>query len=240
MTVKDFCAPLFDRLIPVLACLGTMGFLFGILIALYFRYEHEIKVWLFAHKLLLWLFREDMDSEKEFDAFVSFSNEDEDYVINSLIPGLENNFKICYHMRDFLPGQWIHTQIQEYIEKSRRTIIVLSENFLRSQWALLEFRTAHAQAVKDNCSRVIILIYGDMPSQENMEPDMKAYMKTHTYIKSSDDWFWHKLRYALPHGPSKPTDKIAMTPVSDISITIKSDFIEPSRIFHSPEIMKKG
>jgi protein toll len=86
------------------------------------------------------------------------------------------------------------------VEDSRRTIIVLSPHFPESFWGRMEFRTAHANAMIENRARLIVVICGEIDSLDNLEPDLKAYLKTNTYVKWGDKWFWDKLRYAL----SKP------------------------------------
>uniref|UniRef100_A0A8D8TJS1 Protein toll n=2 Tax=Cacopsylla melanoneura TaxID=428564 RepID=A0A8D8TJS1_9HEMI len=200
MNKEDFCPLQNTNIVLVCIVLATLGVLFGLLVTcFYYKYQHEIKVWLFAHQILLcWVSEEDIDSDKVYDAFVSYNEEDFRFVVKTLIPELEKSFRICHHERDFVPGEFITEQIHEKVSQSRRTIIVLTEHFLKSRWCDLEFRTAHAQAMKDNCARVIILIYGDMPPQEAMPEKMKTYMSMNTYIKWGDKWFWDKLKYALP------------------------------------------
>ena len=50
-------------------------------------------------------------------------------------------------------------QIYSLIEHSRRTIIVLSNNFLKSKWSLIEFRLAHGRAAERRKGWVIIILY---------------------------------------------------------------------------------
>uniref|UniRef100_A0A8D8UDR6 Protein toll n=1 Tax=Cacopsylla melanoneura TaxID=428564 RepID=A0A8D8UDR6_9HEMI len=184
--------------------MGSLGILFGLLVLLYYKYQNEIKVWLFAHGLLQWcVSQEDIDTDKVYDAFVSYASEDYGFVVHSLLPELDNSFRICHHERDFIGGEWIHIQIEEKVQQSRRTIIVLTEEFLNSYWGMTEFRVAYAQSLKDNCARIIILILRDMPPQDAIPDEMKLYMSMNTYIKWGDKWFWDKLKFALPHPPAK-------------------------------------
>uniref|UniRef100_A0A8D8R7C9 Protein toll n=2 Tax=Cacopsylla melanoneura TaxID=428564 RepID=A0A8D8R7C9_9HEMI len=196
--------------------MGSLGILFGLLVLLYYKYQNEIKVWLFAHGLLQWcVSQEDIDTDKVYDAFVSYASEDYGFVVHSLLPELDNSFRICHHERDFIGGEWIHIQIEEKVQQSRRTIIVLTEEFLNSYWGMTEFRVAYAQSLKDNCARIIILILRDMPPQDAIPDEMKLYMSMNTYIKWGDKWFWDKLKYALPHPPARPSREFPMVEFND-------------------------
>ncbi|ETN66715.1 Toll-like receptor [Anopheles darlingi] len=175
----------------------------ALLSLLYYNYHLELKVWLFRHGLFR-VVEDELDQDKQYDAFLSYSHKDESFVTEHLLPVLERhplNFKICWHMRDWVPGEMITSQILSSVEKSRRTIIVLSSNFLVSLWGQLEFRTAHLQSMNERRNRVIIIIYDDIGSIDDLEPELRAYLKTNTYVRWGDPWFWDKVRYAMPHPP---------------------------------------
>lgn len=63
-------------------------------------------------------------------------------------------FKICIHYKDFKPGEFISKQIVDSVLNSRRTLVVLSNNFMESVWGKMEFRTAHTQAITEGRARV--------------------------------------------------------------------------------------
>lgn len=69
----------------------------------------------------------------------------------------------------------------------------MSNHFVASEWAKLEFEAAHSR------KKVILIVYGDLPSQDAMGSAMWDYIQTNTYVKHDDPWFWQKLRYSLPH-----------------------------------------
>ncbi|XP_058063552.1 uncharacterized protein LOC131213518 [Anopheles bellator] len=203
-TISDLCtAETYTIVVLVCVAVSIVACLVALLSFLYYTYHLEVKVWLFKHGLCMWLGAdEELDCEKQYDAFISYSHKDESFITEHLVPTLERhpmNFKICWHMRDWIPGEMIASQISSSVEKSRRTIIVLSSNFLTSLWGQLEFRTAHLQSLTEKRNRVIIIIYDNIGSIDELEPELRAYLKTNTYVRWGDPWFWDKVRYAMPH-----------------------------------------
>lgn len=205
LSANDLC-PTYTALILGLSLSCTLVILLvAILMVFYYRHEHEIKVWLFAHSMCLWFVTEDeVDKDKLYDAFICFSHKDEEFVVNDLMPVLEQGpqpYKLCVHTRDFVAGEFIAKQIVKSVEDSRRTVVILSSHFLESEWGIMEFRTAYKQGMNEKRPRVIVILYGDVDVNGEIHPDLKAYIKTNTYVKWGDPCFWDKLRYALPHSP---------------------------------------
>ncbi|XP_008550475.1 protein toll isoform X2 [Microplitis demolitor] len=203
MTIDEFCPSDLYWIVGICVGIAVLGILIAGLSAWYYHYQHEIKVWLYAHQWCLWVVTEaELDKNKTYDAFISFSHKDEDFIVNELVPKLEQGpkpFKLCVHYRDWLAGEWIPQQIARSVDESRRTIVVLSPNFLESVWGKMEFRAAHNQALSDGRARVIVILYGDIQPSDITDPELKAYLNMNTYVQWGDPWFWDKLRYALPH-----------------------------------------
>jgi len=205
ITVHDVCSTQFDLTMIYSSSItvALMGLIIGFIGTLYYKYQRYIKIWLFAHQWCLWFVtEEELDKDKLYDAFVSFSHKDDDFVIDELIPELESGpspFKLCLHYRDWLAGEWITSNIARSVENSKRTIVVLSPNFLESVWGRMEFRVAHCQALSDRRARVIMILYGDIGPTDNLDSELKAYISMNTYIQWGDPWFWDKLKYAMPH-----------------------------------------
>ncbi|KAH9494461.1 hypothetical protein Btru_020064 [Bulinus truncatus] len=136
---------------------------------------------------------------KYFDAFISYSSKDSEFVSTVLVPALdEKRYRICVHYRDFPVGQNIVDTIFRAIERSSRTILLLSRNFLESEWCRFEFQTAHHHILKEGSHRLVIVLLDDIPD-DMLDPDLKVQLKSKTYLKYDDPWFWEKLYFALPN-----------------------------------------
>lgn len=158
--------------------------------------------------LMWWVTEEDMDKDKLYDAFICFSHKDDDFVIQELVPVLERqSYKLCIHYRDWMAGELIVKQIVDSAINSKRTIIVLSRNFLDSVWGKVEFRIAHKQSIAEGRARVILILHGDIDTDKDLDDELRAYITTNTYVKWGDPYFWNKLKYALPHSQNHLTCK---------------------------------
>ncbi|KAF7270671.1 hypothetical protein GWI33_016392 [Rhynchophorus ferrugineus] len=182
---------------------------------LVFIFRQEVRVWLHS-RFGLRLFQGTPDTdrderEKLFDAFVSYSSKDEAWVAEVLAPALEPQYKLCLHYRDFPVGAFLADSIVQAVESSRRTIMVLSENFIKSEWCRFEFKSAHHQVLRDRRRRLIVVLLGEVPHKD-LDPDIRLYLKTNFYLQWGDKLFWEKLKYALPDVPNNHRRGATRTP----------------------------
>ena len=181
------------------AVLGTLLAISIIISILVHVYRRELKAIINTH-LNRWPFggKNDSDSTKIYDAFVSYSENDRHWVVNILQERLEKRhpiFKLCIHHRDFEIGTPIVKNILNSVEKSNRMLIVLSRTFLQSEWCMLEFRTAHHKVLEDRLKLIVILF--DDVNLDELDGEIKLYLRTNTYLSIKDKWFWEKLIHAM-------------------------------------------
>ncbi|XP_070539663.1 toll-like receptor Tollo [Ptychodera flava] len=183
---------------------GVLGLTAVVMVAMaaIFKFRNNIRV--VVYSITGWRILEKtevFEENKVYDAFLSFSSEDLDWVKNTLLKNLEEHdppYKVCIHHRDFIVGACIAESIVEAIEQSSRTILVLTNNFLESEWCAYEFKQAHHQVLLDKSSRLIVLIMEDI-DQDKLDRELKTYLQTNTYLEKEDPLFWEKLYYAMPH-----------------------------------------
>ena len=199
-----------------------------VLISLGYTYRIEIKVFLYTR--FNWHPFDNAEErdvhEKLYDAFVSYSGHDVQWVLNTLKPQLETaerSYRLCMNDRDFLPGEEITTNIINGVKYSRKMILILTRNFLQSEWCRFEFITAHRCVLKGKTNYLIVILFDHINVNE-LDEDLKIYLKTNTYLYYADNWFWDKLMYAMPqkslctlrghHFPEGGFNTLCPTPVS--------------------------
>ncbi|CAN9509364.1 unnamed protein product [Ophioblennius macclurei] len=149
-----------------------------------------------------------------FDAFVSYSEQDASWVENQLVLELEDPseaarpLSLCLHKRDFLPGRWIMDNIMSAMERSRRTIFVLSQSFVRSEWCRYELDFSHFWLLDGGGGSgedAAILILLEPLSKDDVPKrfcKLRKLMSSTTYLEWPEDEgrrseFWSSLRDAL-------------------------------------------
>ncbi|KAM7389726.1 hypothetical protein PAMP_023686 [Pampus punctatissimus] len=144
----------------------------------------------------------------EFHAFVSYSQHDTDWVHNSLLPNLQGpaggGLRICHHEKNFVPGKTIIENIITCVEKSRRSVFVLSAHFIKSDWCHYELYFASHQHLARGSDSIVLVLLEPLP--QYMIPSkyyqLKSMMARHTYLEWPQDrakhrLFWANLRAAL-------------------------------------------
>ena len=80
---------------------------------------------------------------RQYDVFISYANDDIDYVINDLLPLLERKgHKSCIPDRDCIAGPTKQETILTAIKSSHRTILMLSDHHSLDEWSLFTFQMA--------------------------------------------------------------------------------------------------
>ena len=239
--------------LPLLAAtLATFAFILLILLAV-FVYRNTLKVWLHS-KYGVRVFSDNYDIEgstgtngedlKHFDAFISYSPKDDAFAREVLANELErrvnpdanSGYKICCHHRDLCTTNqaYFSDTIIRATEASKRTILVLSENFLKSEWSRYDYKSGLHQAMRsDGRKKLIVIMLGDVANRD-IDPDLRLYLKASTVLHWGDRFFWEKLRYAIPDKPKKGGSVSPTSGQSSVVSSTTSVLSSSSSLNHPP------
>ncbi|KAK1888299.1 Toll-like receptor 2 type-1 [Dissostichus eleginoides] len=124
-----------------------------------------------------------------YHVFISYSSTDHQWT-HCLIEQLEAcGLQVCYHERDFLPGRTVLENMSDCIQESQKVLLVLSPEFVRSRWCLLE---ANMSLFRDCLERKPIV-------PVLLEPGVSVplHLCHLTYLEANDPDFKNKLLKVL-------------------------------------------
>ena len=195
---SSFGCPFVNLVLILTLTFSLLLFILVVLFLVYF-FRYYINLFLFIH--FGWRFCYSYTKDKTvYDAFISYSAEDRDWVIDQLMNPLENldpPYNLCLHERDFLVGVPICDNITRAIEGSKCTICVVSKNWLESDWCQFEFRVAHCLATVEKKTRLLVILKEEIP-KDKIKGELKFYIKTFTYLDAAHPLFWSRLLNDLP------------------------------------------
>ena len=177
-------------------------------IILLFRYQWHIKYKLFLLYRRYHALPENNNNLEMLDfhyqAYVSYdenSAEDDAWVMNELQPNMERDpepLLLCIKRRDFTPGRFLLDSINESINHSRKTILVLSKNFVASEWCYYEMQMAQMKLLDDNLDVLILVLLENIPERK-ITMSLRQLLCRKEYLKWPNDrfgqrLFWRRLR----------------------------------------------
>ena len=152
--------------------------------------------------------------QHEFDAFVSYNWESQNWVLAQLRPQVMENgeldFKLCIDEEDFVPGHSIYGEIERFLASSNQIIFVVTRAFLNSDWCRYELDLTILELTRANVHRAIIIFLEYIP-QDLLKASMTfqllarhnkcLYWPTNGHIHQ--EVFWKELRAELQRGQIK-------------------------------------
>ncbi|XP_058065695.1 toll-like receptor 7 [Anopheles bellator] len=180
----------------ILACLLLF-------VLLMFIFREPLRFWLFSRYGVRVFGPRCEDSEKLYDAILVYSAKDAEFVARQLAAELENGrppLRLCLQHRD-LPEDASHLQLLEASRASRRIVVLLTRNFLQTEWSRCELRRAVHDALRGRPYKLVVVEEGGVLLEAENDVELVPYLKTTTAVtrvRRGDRHFWEKLRYALP------------------------------------------
>jgi nucleoside phosphorylase len=100
------------------------------------------------------------DDDYQYDIFISYSSKDRPWVKKTLLVYLEQQgLKVCIDYRDFTVGMSSVKNIEHSIISSRKTLLIMSPNYLDSGWTEFEHTLLSTLDPSNQKLRMIPLMY---------------------------------------------------------------------------------
>jgi len=150
-----------------------------------------------------------MTEEFRYDVFISYSHADEDWVVKTLLPRLEAaGLKVCIDYRDFDAGKPSIINMEDAVDQSRYTLLVLTPNWTGSDWTGFESVLVQTDDPLGRRQKMIPLML------EKCE--LPKRIKTLTYVDFTRpdraEIAWTQLLTALGKPPEAPTPDAPTSP----------------------------
>ncbi|KAL3847941.1 hypothetical protein ACJMK2_018830 [Sinanodonta woodiana] len=128
----------------------------------------------------------DNDRENyQYDAFISYADNNLRFVKFTLLPKVETEgLHLCIHHRDFLPGEEIAANIANAIHRSRKTVVLLDDDFLSSYWCMYELNMARMESVYSRKGEnILILLVKEEMNKSKLPLELLDLIHKETYIE---------------------------------------------------------
>ena len=182
----------------------------SIILLIHYRWHIKYKLFLLYRNYYPFPDNNEDDFEMlqlQYHAYVSYNDEsriDDDWVMNNLQPNMEGGpepLKLFIKSRDFMPGQSLIEGITENIQRSRKTILVLSPRFVQSQWCYHEMEMAQIRLLDENLDVLVLVLLQDIPNNK-ITLSLRKLLCKKEYLKWPKDragqrLFWQRLRQEL-------------------------------------------
>ncbi|XP_053622040.1 toll-like receptor Tollo isoform X2 [Plodia interpunctella] len=159
-----------------------------------------------------------MDDAKiyNYDVFVSYCHEDRAWMLDHLLPHLETDcsVSVCLHERDFQVGLSILENIVSCMDRSRTIMLIISRQFLMSQWCQFEMHLAQHRLLETRREDLTLILLEEIPRR--LRPNTLHYlMLTKTYIvwpraEAEQAVFWRRLNKSVVTQKNKLHDNVTL------------------------------
>ncbi|KAM6081111.1 PREDICTED: toll-like receptor 5 [Chlamydotis macqueenii] len=148
-------------------------------------------------------------SEYRYDAYLCYSKNDFEWVQNSFLKHLDsqyfdkNSFTLCFEERDFLPGEEHINNIRDAIWNSRKTICIVTRQFLKDGWCVEAFNFAQSRYFCDLKDVLIMVVVGSLSQYQLMKhKPIRNFLQRSRYLRWPEDyqdvdWFLSNLSYQI-------------------------------------------
>ncbi|XP_076084820.1 toll-like receptor 2 [Mytilus galloprovincialis] len=195
---KMQCPP-WNPLYSMAIVLSCTGFFLVTLIILGLKCQTNIKnyiyLWRVKYNRKKGYFPLTNADDFEYHAFVVYCDADRNWVHQTFLPKIEQDegIKLCIHQRDFEVGESITANINKYLEKSWKVVVILSNEFAKSEWCQWEVDVVQERRRRYGRD-VFLLIMLKTIDSKHMTNQLRALLDSASSLRYQtgvgEDLFW--------------------------------------------------
>ena len=115
-----------------------------------------------------------------YDVFISYSHADAAWVQNWLLSKIEKaGLHACIDCRDFKVGEFSLLNMRDAVDKSHRTLLVLTPDYVKSEWCQFEYLFAKTKDPAARLRRLVPVL--------RVECELPDLISSLTYLPMRDD-----------------------------------------------------
>ncbi|XP_040577098.1 toll-like receptor Tollo [Lepeophtheirus salmonis] len=191
--------PIWRNIIPTLIIVSAIFVILAMLLAILFAFRTPLRVWLHSkYGIRICDSRKDLGAnDKLYDAFVSYSLKDEEFVHSILLPQLEARngnigYKLCLQHRDLRSNTSIADTFPSASHLCCQHILIISKNYLETEWSQIKF------VLPKKWNPLMVMIEELSSLDLAAAPEFNLLTKTCPLVRWGETGFWNKLRFYLP------------------------------------------
>ena len=180
-------------------------FIIVVISGLMYRYRWKLRYLYFMTKFKFNRRPNLLDLSYDYDAFVSYAEEDQHFVHETFLTNIEEGaeLRVCLHKRDFLVGNEIAANITDAIHRSRKTICIITNHFLNSYWCMFEFNMARMESIYSrDGENIVYLIFLEQIPSKTLPLVLLELVQSQSYVEFPNDeygdtLFWENLKKVM-------------------------------------------
>ncbi|CAC5413278.1 unnamed protein product [Mytilus coruscus] len=152
---------------------------------------------------------EQICDDYEYHAFVVYCDENRMWVHDEFVKKLENEegFKFCIYHRDFEVGKPISVNIDQYLKKSWKVVVIISNAFAKSEWCQWEVDIIQERRRREGRNALLLVMLENLTSK-NMTSPLRTLLDSTPHLRYKkgigENLFWNAVIKDLRKAVGQP------------------------------------
>ncbi|XP_076095485.1 toll-like receptor 6 [Mytilus galloprovincialis] len=131
----------------------------------------------------------------EYHAFVVYCDADREWVHKVFLRKMERDegIKLCIHQREFDVGETITGNIDKYLEKSWKVVVIMSNDFAKSEWCQWEVDVVQERRRRQGKDAFLLIMLKTIDSKHMTSP-LRTLLESTPHVRYQtgvgEDLFW--------------------------------------------------